>query len=144
MYCSSYGWDLTTELNPSSITFHFKIHFKLYSKISSGGGALKLMRRLIFGPYCTWKALQNKSLWLTHLSVHPFGPVFGLHNPSIEVDWQHVLRTCFLPGVSMSQPIICLLHLHTKVQRFTGQRGRVDSTCSDCDKNVCSLQRRKT
>ena len=46
-----------------------------------------------------------------YLSVDPLGAIFRLLHSSIEVNRQHVLRARLLPGVSMSQPIIGLLHL---------------------------------
>ncbi|KAG7229140.1 hypothetical protein INR49_013083 [Caranx melampygus] len=45
------------------------------------------------------------------LGVDPFGAVSRLLHSSVEVNWQHVLGPGFLPGVSMSQPIVCLLYL---------------------------------
>lgn len=57
--------------------------------------------------YCLCACLST----LQYLRVDPSGSIFRLLHSSIEVNGQHVLRSRFLPGVSMPQPIICLLHL---------------------------------
>lgn len=46
-----------------------------------------------------------------YLSVDPLGSILGLLHSAVEVDRQHVLGAGLLPGVSVSQPVICLFHL---------------------------------
>ena len=54
---------------------------------------------------------------LQYLGVDPFGALSRLLYSSIEVNRQHVLWTSFLPGVSMPQPVIGLLHLQQVRQK---------------------------
>lgn len=62
-------------------------------------------KQVHLGSFC------NLNSHAQYLSVDPLGAIFRLLHSSIEVNGQHVLRTRFLPRVSMPQPIVRLLHL---------------------------------
>ena len=58
--------------------------------------------------------------YCTNLSVNPLHSLFTLLDSAVEVDWDGVLGACFLPGVSIPQPVIRLFSLCVKILKLKG------------------------
>lgn len=68
----------------------------------------------------------------SYLGVHPLGAGGRVLHPAVEVHRQHVLRTGFLPGVAVPEPVVGFFHLprgSESSDRATQRWGHLHGLC---------------